>query len=484
LHKNWYNDRGEFGSLTLVISVVITIIILFGMIAYYNNQSELTPGIKNDQIDAYSFLVFKDADNNTLAKNGNNHVISYKSDDSAEVIQYCINATNQSGGGTIYLKLGAYEITEALNISHANVTLTADVGTVLRGHVLPMLDVYGTTDWWTLNNVHISNLAFIYNGSIEPGCLIRFHYAIAQYYGGGLALTNVQIYNENMASFPTERNFIALLLSDCIGLQVSEFSVYGFGTAVKYINTYHNPPGYWYDGSHNNYQYVTISYCYQGIWYEGSVTNEVWIQLKTQAIARYGIIALSNLVPGELTLIDPQFEDFDGLIAYVGAGNYQCAVELSGTPLIVTNGLFNGGIEYGLRLNDSVATITNCIFNSIDYPIWLSWEKATLTGNSYQAETTITYVTRSNSWITGINDPYVTRSWGYNYTTGAVNTIEIPHGLSVLPTSIVITPSTASFGVYGITSLNMTCFVVWFANQPGADYWGFYWVAEGEAWGN
>ena len=76
------------------------------------------------------------------------------------------------------------------------------------------------------------------------------------------------------------------------------------------------------------------------------------------------------------------------------------------------------------------------------------------------------------------NIGYVTENSGSQTITGAVNTVDVTHGLVASPTMVIVTGNNTLIGNSTVTAITSTTFTISFENQPDTRTWTFYWYAE------
>jgi hypothetical protein len=83
----------------------------------------------------------------------------------------------------------------------------------------------------------------------------------------------------------------------------------------------------------------------------------------------------------------------------------------------------------------------------------------------------------TNTVVRG-NPGYVTENSGTASITGAVNTVDVTHGLAATPTRVFVQAQQTGQGDYAVTAKGATTFTITFATQPGASTWNFDWRAQ------
>lgn len=71
-----------------------------------------------------------------------------------------------------------------------------------------------------------------------------------------------------------------------------------------------------------------------------------------------------------------------------------------------------------------------------------------------------------------------TENSGTATITGAVNTVNVTHGLAATPTRVFVTALQTGQGDYAVTTKGATTFTITFVTQPGASTWTFDWRAQ------
>lgn len=104
-HSHKKDHKAEFG-LAQVFSIIIAIVMI-GIALNYAQSSGLTPGPIDYVVTEASYIIFKDDNGATCAKNGTSGRIVDRSANASDVIQ---NAIDDLGAGTIYFRSGDYEI--------------------------------------------------------------------------------------------------------------------------------------------------------------------------------------------------------------------------------------------------------------------------------------------------------------------------------------------------------------------------------------
>jgi len=69
-------------------------------------------------------------------------------------------------------------------------------------------------------------------------------------------------------------------------------------------------------------------------------------------------------------------------------------------------------------------------------------------------------------------------NWGHKNVTGAFSTLTVDHSVSATPNVVTVTCNNTGAGLFALTSITSTQFVITFTNQPATSVWEFYWYAE------
>ena len=390
-----------------------------------------------------NYLIFMEG-NIVKAINGSTGKVQFSGTDASTVIQSAINAIKTAGAGSMHLKNANYILNTKILIDFRHISIDADPGTIFSSNLLPCFEISGTLldgdESVVVYDVQVSNIKFLYTGTVTTGNFILLSKLQSDYkFQGEISLNNIKIRSSEpatQAGIPTDDTFIGLKITDIVGATYNRLSVAGFGIGVKYVASD-------YQGSHNVFYYPSIAFCRIGALYTGNAwgtTAETWINPKIMYCSAFGLLSDPE-IPGELTLISPQFENapyrdnpaLDGWALY-----------FRGHSLYVENGLFsyvnNGLLAFvASSPNNSTATIMNCYFDNM-----YSTKKAIHAGkpitviNSYftpdlaapvDFEDTGHIKGWGNRW--GAN-AYLTENSGTSTGTGAQQTI--PHGCAFTPT--------------------------------------------------
>jgi hypothetical protein len=470
------DDKGELNAATVIIGFAITIIILIGMIGYINNQMQVTPGVRNDQVDNYSFLIFKDADNNTLAKEGNAHTIQFKDSSASIVIQDCLDAVKDIGGGSIYLKYGTYNITTPLNVSRFT-KLTGDFGTILTSDTLPIIDIQGGYKYdLALNETacgfEISNFKIIYTGPVTAGAVVHLRMIQTDREYIPYALLKNLMIQSTQTETPTDTDFIGLGIEDTIGLDVQDMQIFRFGVGLDFLQNV--PPAGTLDSEHNNYNHVTITFCRIGVREHslgGQNCHEYWNRLKIMDCSKTGAI-IHNYCCQFFDI------DIDEMTGY-GDGSYQCGMNISSSYCMIVGGQFQTIKDVCIEMHNCHMTIQNIAFSSSVYAMYAIQSYVDLTSNTYASITNMLY---TDVWqgVHSINDACRTENSGIATVTGSDTWVVVTHHIYPYPMVILLTPllnGTDDIGAYWIEDRNASTFQINFENAPGSNTWYFYWYA-------
>jgi hypothetical protein len=464
-----------------VLGVAFVAVLLLGA-SFGIMISATTPSIPTviepgSMVNGYSYIIFKNGAT-TYAKNGSTGAIVSFSTSSSTVLQYCIDAIGTNGGGNIYAKFANYTLDAKLLISKPHIDIEGEIGTTFTSSLLPCFEVNNSAPLFdlgeasTMRDIRLTNLRFYYTGIEQTGVFVKFSMIQTdKNYQGGVILTNIQVRSavitpEHQETIPTNQNFVGISFENTIGIETYHLSVVGWGTGFEYKQF-----GGDNQGSHNLHQNFNAGYCFRGVNYVGgSVTCEVWISPKIMHCTDKGWFG----APFEVEFISPQFESLQLADAALYFGGYKISV---------SNGMFSqlGAVGVFLKWDDeypipsSRVVISQCHFDDVSTAIYT--ERPTyLYGNSY---TDVDYnVTLSGSGkVYSIQDGYVSWNTGFASITGNYGDYYVLHGLSGIPTTVIVTCNITNLN-YSVTIVNNEYFRIWVNPIPYGNYYGFFWRAE------
>lgn len=375
--------------------------------------------------------------------------------DTHTVIQGCIDAVAEVGGGTILLLKARYPaLSEGLLINNRHIRISAEIGTILQGSVMPLLEVLGNgmdlpKEDEVINDVQVLGFPeFLYTGSVQTGKVVNIHGGISSdnRFQGPIIFNLITRYcpsgtdQNTQMDVPTDETFVGFNLEDCVGAHIC-FSTDFFGTGYRY-----GGGGIW-QGSHNVYTQCMIGYCKRGVWYNwADTTCETWIALKIMHTAEYAFYGDSDGYPTQLIMIAPQVE-----IAFLNGYN------LRPSTLQITNGVFSS-------IYDNPAIVFQDSSTGADSSAWLQqnsfWNcpagaiktasPTFLWGNQYSGTTPAAPVILNGAYgkiiPASFDLGYVIVNAGNSIGTGAQQTIA--HGLSAIPTAVYFSDIDLEAGPY------------------------------------
>ena len=208
----------------------------------------------------------------------------------------------------------------------------------------------------------------------------------------------------------------------------------------------------------------------------------------------YGNVTISNNNFMDLTVNAIDIGDSGAVIE--GNSIYktgQAGIVVGGNYSVVTNNQllrtsrFNHNVYSAILLNEncSQSIVSNNVIATPDgaliYPKYGIEEADSadynlITDNIISDYATAGVYSATNTIVSG-NIGHATENSGSQTITGAVNTVDVTHGLVSTPTVVVVTGNNTGIGDYWVTATTSTTFTVSFENQPGASTWTFYWYA-------
>src|SRR4030065_1272535 len=324
-----------------------------------------------------TFTVYEDGET-TFAFNNQAQAISYSHSNSSTVIQQCIDFIASQNGGSIYLKIGEYGITNGLNISNSNISMIADPGTTFTGSAFPMLTLlYDIVDqvneYDSLGHIVISDIEFYYTGIVQSGGAIYIH-NVGTSHPLSVRMTNI-IIRSSQTDIPEDTSFTGLRLVNVIGSKFESIVIEFFGTGFSHDTTLFSDPPEIYNDDGNSYFRFYFEYCFYGIWYKstdgsGITVGEYWINPKMHYITEKCIYGTYQNAPSTIMIINPHFE----AVGFGAENHTPIGIQLKSLYITISSGIFVGYVEMapqiGIMVNGTgTAIIENCNFNNIDYPI-------------------------------------------------------------------------------------------------------------------